>query len=1111
MPDNDNIKFKKFKETLPDNLKNTDEETYNLRGYWEALGKPEEFDYSQPKEADGYYHAFSRNPQTGEILKKENHPTFKMAIEGDMKAGYKAYRNKETGKIHTFKEEPDKNKYEIFKHTDMEEIEGLDFIYRERNGEKYKVYLIDGDPVEGVSSEEYHKRKNTSYQIEGVDYVTKIDSEGDEWRDPIINGRPASELGLTNEEYRAALKEKDEKAQAWKAKLDAAIQPPQDKNKSILDTFTREEDLVEGKDFRTDSITGERIYLIDGHELDSPEAEKLRKKQNEEYRKAFLEKRKKESGDNSIGLYGEEGVDWEWREVDGNIKRKVIGLPNDSIHWSEREFEKHKDDKVEGIDYINRVDDTGKSIQDKSYAEENRKAFNEKIKASKEKFTQKIEAEKKKRAAEKAKADRALYKKRVIESHRKRDEAREGRNKEGEQDDFERRIVKTNEQISVGEFDKDNKEQQIPNRRRDKKLERWKKTTFNRGEEITAEPSVRVQGNRPGEFSYETTITTPSGRKSVVESQKPLTIKKAFGDTYLTEEGTDVSYKINKADDNLSSKKVSDKDITKDKLQELIQKSKSNRGLTPADYDMAAKVYNLRQLELDSELKGKGGPVSMFEVEGALQFVYETENVRERNEIETDQHEIQNEYENEILLRKASAENFEQIKQSKEAYEANKQKVQTGEISVADFTKIENDYLAAQEKLKEDAEKIKNYEDYRDAHFDYLYNEQKYKADKKKFKDGLITEDEFEKLQDAYEDKRDQIESNPGFFGTDKYPGLPLDYSETNEDKTDFLNQYAKENKEVKKQIKNNVVTPIDKIINNAKSSGKGKGGKVTVQNLKTETTKEDEDINVNNLETQDDYKDKDYLQKQIDEIDSQLSDLENVEEFTPDLSMLDNNENRYGNLISMAGDLGAGIMGLKGAMEEVPIYEKGEMFNAYTDEAYRQRNMGLTGEEMGLRKQLAERGFGYDVKNIRRLAGGSAGVALGNLGRAASTLQTRYGQIAAEDSAVRRINQQRFDRAALSDENFNRRKFEDSFKVAMLNKEMGAQLVRDKMKNMHERQMFEKQYGKGSIYDELSREMLASKQENTHALKMAQKYQADKQKAWLEDRKNRLQKEYDS
>jgi hypothetical protein len=257
----------------------------------------------------------------------------------------------------------------------------------------------------------------------------------------------------------------------------------------------------------------------------------------------------------------------------------------------------------------------------------------------------------------------------------------------------------------------------------------------------------------------------------------------------------------------------------------------------------------------------------------------------------------------------------------------------------------------------------------------------------------------------------------------------------------------------------------------------------------------------------QGEYLDREALEDTLADIKKQLDDTETVEEFTPDLSMLDQqNTNRYTNLISMAGDLGAGIMGLKGAMEEIPVYEKGKMFQEYTDEAYRQRNMGLSPEEMGLRKQLAERGFGYDVKNIRRLAGGSAGVALGNLGRAAGTLQTRYGQIAAEDSAVRRMNQQRFDRAAGADETFNRRKFEDSFKVAMLNKEMGAQLVRDKMKNMHERQMFEKQYGKGSMYDALSREMLISKQANTHALKMAQEYQMEKRKDYLTKRQRETQ-----
>jgi len=271
------------------------------------------------------------------------------------------------------------------------------------------------------------------------------------------------------------------------------------------------------------------------------------------------------------------------------------------------------------------------------------------------------------------------------------------------------------------------------------------------------------------------------------------------------------------------------------------------------------------------------------------------------------------------------------------------------------------------------------------------------------------------------------------------------------------------------------------------------------VDNLEDETT----DVNLGKEQ----YYDKEALEETLAEINKQLEDSETVEEFTPDLSMLENrNIDKYGNLISMASDIGVGLMGLKGAMSEVPTYEKGAMFNAYTDEAYRQRNMGLSNEEMGLRKQLAERGFGYDVKNIRRFAGGSSGVALGNLGRAAGTLQNRYAQIGAEDSAVRRMNQQRFDRAAGADEIYNRRKFDDSFKVAMLNKETGAQLVRDKMKNMQERQMFEKQYGEGSIYNELSKEMLKGKQYNNNALKMAQQYQKEKAQKTLKDQKKKVE-----
>ena len=98
-PGDDELAFQRFFKTLPFNLR-VDNPSYNIRGYWNALGRPEKFDYSQPKEDDGMYHAFSRNPNTGEILKRPQHPTFKMAIEGDRAAGYYPIMTPE-GKIKT--------------------------------------------------------------------------------------------------------------------------------------------------------------------------------------------------------------------------------------------------------------------------------------------------------------------------------------------------------------------------------------------------------------------------------------------------------------------------------------------------------------------------------------------------------------------------------------------------------------------------------------------------------------------------------------------------------------------------------------------------------------------------------------------------------------------------------------------------------------------------------------------------------------------------------------------------------------------------------------------------------------------------------------------------
>jgi hypothetical protein len=84
--------FQRFYNTLPDNLQ-SDDPSYDIRGYWDSEGRPAEFDYSQPKESDGYYHAYSINANTGEYLKAPTHPTFQHAVDEDRKIGWRPVTN----------------------------------------------------------------------------------------------------------------------------------------------------------------------------------------------------------------------------------------------------------------------------------------------------------------------------------------------------------------------------------------------------------------------------------------------------------------------------------------------------------------------------------------------------------------------------------------------------------------------------------------------------------------------------------------------------------------------------------------------------------------------------------------------------------------------------------------------------------------------------------------------------------------------------------------------------------------------------------------------------------------------------------------------------------
>lgn len=92
-----------WRNSLPDNLKYTDDTEYNMRGAYESVAQP-------ILENDGFYHLPTRNPQTGEILKTSLHPTFWKGLAEDAKIGYNTYfvgdkvytKSKEEGPINVY-------------------------------------------------------------------------------------------------------------------------------------------------------------------------------------------------------------------------------------------------------------------------------------------------------------------------------------------------------------------------------------------------------------------------------------------------------------------------------------------------------------------------------------------------------------------------------------------------------------------------------------------------------------------------------------------------------------------------------------------------------------------------------------------------------------------------------------------------------------------------------------------------------------------------------------------------------------------------------------------------------------------------------------------------
>lgn len=91
---NEESVFQEWRKSLPLNLQ-TDNETYDLRSAWKGGLEPEFI--------EGEWHLGSRNPETGQLLKSPNHPTYDKMITGEIQAGYTPSIDIKTGEMKSFK------------------------------------------------------------------------------------------------------------------------------------------------------------------------------------------------------------------------------------------------------------------------------------------------------------------------------------------------------------------------------------------------------------------------------------------------------------------------------------------------------------------------------------------------------------------------------------------------------------------------------------------------------------------------------------------------------------------------------------------------------------------------------------------------------------------------------------------------------------------------------------------------------------------------------------------------------------------------------------------------------------------------------------------------
>jgi len=184
LSDEDEMRFQKFYNTLPDNLMD-DDPSYDIRGYWMSEGMPETFDYSQPKEEDGFYHAYSINADTGEYLKAPWHPTFQHAVDEDRKIGWRPVTNAYGRNIAT--ENPS-----IIEPEEQSFLRNTEGPIYELTDEEIQAYRDGGYIVEELPEAQYGQQIPSALNLELEKVYLKSEDPRNRLKKPSNFGKPGN-------------------------------------------------------------------------------------------------------------------------------------------------------------------------------------------------------------------------------------------------------------------------------------------------------------------------------------------------------------------------------------------------------------------------------------------------------------------------------------------------------------------------------------------------------------------------------------------------------------------------------------------------------------------------------------------------------------------------------------------------------------------------------------------------------------------------------------------------------------------------------------------------------------------------------------------------------